>query len=104
MSASAFLAAIGRDEIADYVDAVFIVYMILIFARILMSWIPRMPYNVYLRAVVTFIEQTVDPYLNLFRRVLPPLGGRSFALDLSPIIAIFVLLIVRGIVVGLIRG
>jgi YggT family protein len=98
------LAAIGRDEIADYVNAIFLVYLILIFARILLSWIPRMPYNPYLRAVVTFIEETVDPYLNLFRRILPPLGGRGFALDLSPIIAIILLLIVQGIVVGLIEG
>jgi YggT family protein len=98
------LAAIGRHQIADYVDAVFLVYLILIFARILLSWIPRMPYNVYLRGVVSFIEETVDPYLNLFRRVLPPLGGRGFALDLSPIIAIIVLLIVRSVVVGLIAG
>jgi YggT family protein len=98
------IAAIGRDEIADYVDAVFLVYLILIFGRILLSWIPRMPYNPYLRGVVTFIEETVDPYLNLFRRVLPPLGGRGFALDLSPIVAIFLLLIVRAVVVGLIEG
>jgi YggT family protein len=98
------LAAIGREEIADYVNAVFLVYLILIFARILLSWIPRMPYNPYLRAVVTFIEETVDPYLNLFRRFLPPLGGRGFALDLSPIIAIIVLLVVQAVVVGLIEG
>jgi YggT family protein len=98
------LAAIDRNDIADYVDAVFLVYLILIFARILLSWIPRMPYNPTLRAVVTFIEETVDPFLNLFRRLLPPLGGGRFALDLSPIIAIFVLLIVRSVVVGLIEG
>jgi YggT family protein len=94
------LAAIGRDEIADYVSALFIVYLILIFARILLSWIPRIPYNVYLRAVVTFVEETTNPYLNLFRRVLPPIGP----LDLSPILAIFVLLIAQAVVVGLIRG
>ena len=41
----ATLAAIGREEIADYVNALFLVYMILIFARILLSWIPRIPYN-----------------------------------------------------------
>ena len=98
------LAAIDRNDIADYVDAVFLVYLILIFARILLSRIPRMPYNPTLRAVVTFIEETVDPFLNLFRRLLPPLGGGRFALDLSPIIAIFVLLIVRSVVVGLIEG
>jgi YggT family protein len=97
------LAAVGRDQVADYVDAVFLVYLILIFVRILLSWIPRMPYNPYLRRVVGFVEETVDPYLNLFRRVLPPLGGRGFALDLSPIIAIIVLYIVRAIVVGAIE-
>jgi YggT family protein len=63
-----------------------------------------MPYNPYLRAVVTFVQETTDPYLNLFRRLLPPLGGRSFALDLSPIIAIIVLVLVQSVVVGLIEG
>jgi YggT family protein len=98
------LAAIGREEIADYVNAVFLVYLILIFARILLSWIPRIPYNRALRAVVGFIHEVTDPYLNLFRRVIPPIGGGGFALDLSPILAIIVLLIAQGVVVGLIRG
>jgi YggT family protein len=97
---SALIAAIGRDEIADYVSALFLVYLILIFVRILLSWIPRIPYNVYLRAVVTFVEETTNPYLNLFRRVLPPIGP----LDISPILAIFVLLIAQAVVVGSIRG
>ena len=95
--------AIGRDEIADYVDAVFIVYFILIFGRILLSWLEsfgKVPYNVYLRAVIDFVHQTTDPYLNLFRRILPPIG----MFDLSPIIAIIVLFLARGIVVGLIEG
>jgi YggT family protein len=96
--------ALTRDQIADYVSALFLVYLILIFIRVLLSWIPRMPYNPYLRAVVGFIEESTDPYLNMFRRVLPPLGGRGFALDLSPIVAIILLLIVQGVVVGLIRG
>lgn len=97
-------AAIGRDEIADYVSALFLVYLVMIFVRILLSWIPRLPYNRYLQAVVGFVHETTDPYLNVFRRFLPPVGGRGFALDLSPIIGIIVLMVVRGIVVGLIRG
>jgi YggT family protein len=100
---SAVLAAIGRQEIADYVDALFLVYMILIFARILLSWIPRIPYNPVLSAIVNFIHQVTDPYLRIFRRVIPPLGGGGFALDLTPIIGIFVLIIVRSIVVGAIE-
>jgi len=94
------ILAIGRSEIADYVSALFLVYLILIFARILLSWIPRLPYNVYLRAVVTFIEQTVDPYLNLFRRILPPIG----MFDFSPIIAVIVLFIAQALIVGAIEG
>ena len=99
----ATLAAIGREEIADYVNALFLVYMILIFVRILMSWIPRIPYNRILSAVIGFIQEVTDPYLRLFRRVIPPLGGGGFALDLSPIIAIIVLIIAQSIIVGAIR-
>jgi YggT family protein len=100
---SATLAAIGRAEIADYVDALFLVYMILLFARILLSWIPRIPYNPVLSAVINFITEVTDPYLRIFRRVIPPVGGGGFALDLSPIIAIIVLIIARTIVVGAIE-
>src|ERR687891_2887692 len=96
------LLAISRSDVADYVNSLFIVYIILIFIRVLLSWIPRMPYNPTLRAVVDFIHQVTDPYLNIFRRFLPPIGGRGMALDLSPILAIVVLLIVQRIVVGLI--
>jgi YggT family protein len=99
----ATLAAIGRAEIADYVNALFLVYMILIFARILLSWIPRIPYNPILSAVIGFIQEVTDPYLRLFRRIIPPLGGGGFALDLSPIIAIIVLIIGQSIIVGAIR-
>ena len=91
---------ISRSDIASYVDALFLVYIILLFVRILLSWIPRIPYNPTLSAVINFIHEVTDPYLNLFRRILPPVGGGGFALDLSPIIAIFVLFIVRAIVVG----
>jgi YggT family protein len=98
------VAAIGRDEIADYVSAVFLVYLILIFIRVLLTWVPRMPYNPALRAVVGFIEEVTDPYLNLFRRVIPPLGTGGFALDLSPILAIILLMVVGGVAVDLIRG
>ena len=98
------LYALSREDVATYVNAIFIVYIILIFARILLSYIPRIPYNPALRAVVGFIEETVDPYLNLFRRFIPPVGGGGFALDLSPILGIIVLFIVQAILVGAING
>ena len=86
------------------VSALLLVYLILIFIRILLSWIPRMPYYPWLRASVDFVHQVVDPYLNIFRRVIPPLGGGGFAIDISPILATLVLIIAGGVVVGLIRG
>lgn len=96
--------ALTRDDVADYVDALFLVYIILIFVNILSSWIPRMPHNRVLRTVLDFVSETTNPYLNIFRRVLPPIGGGGFALDLSPIIGIIVLFIVRSVVVSLIAG
>lgn len=98
------LFAIARGDVADYVAALFLVYIILILIRVLMSWIPRMPYNPALRAVLDFITETTDPYLNFFRRIIPPIGGGGFGLDLSPMIGIIVLLILRGLVVALIAG
>jgi YggT family protein len=98
------LLAITRDDVANYVSAVFLVYFILIFIRILLSWIPRMPYYPWLRTTVDFVHQVVDPYLNLFRRLLPPLGVGGMGFDLSPILAIIVLSIVWRVVVSLIAG
>jgi YggT family protein len=96
--------ALSRGDVATYVSALFIVYIILIFANILISYVPRMPYNPYLRAVLDFITETTNPYLNFFRRFLPPIGGGGFALDLSPMIGIILLVVARVILVGLIDG
>jgi YggT family protein len=96
--------ALARDDVADYVAALFLVYIILILIRVLISWIPRMPYSPALRAVLDFVTETTDPYLNLFRRIIPPIGGGGFGLDLSPMIGIIVLFILRGLVVALIAG
>jgi YggT family protein len=96
--------ALTREDVADYVAALFLVYIVLIFLNILISWIPRMPYYRWLRAILDFITETTNPYLNLFRRFIPPLGGGGFALDLSPMIGIIVLIVARALIVALIRG
>lgn len=96
--------AVNRGDVADYVGALFIVYVILIFARIVISFVPRMPYRPWLRSVLDFVTETTDPYLNFFRRFLPPIGGGGFALDLSPMIGLIVLFIAQALVVGLIEG
>ena len=96
--------ALTRHDIADYVSAIFIVYIILIFARILISFLPRVPDSRPLRAVLDFVTETTDPYLNFFRRFMPPIGGGGFALDLSPMIGIIILFVLQAVLVGLIDG
>jgi YggT family protein len=98
------LAAVSRSDVADYVSALFLVYIILILINVLISWVPRMPYNRALRATLDFVKETTDPYLNFLRRLLPPVGGGGFALDLSPMLGVILLFVLRAVVAGLIRG
>ena len=99
-----FWLAITRGDVADYVRTLSLVYIVLIFIRIIMSWIPRVPYNRYLSAFLNFVTDVTDPYLNLFRKILPMVRIGPGALDLSPIVATFVLIIVSNIVAGIVEG
>ena len=96
--------AITRDDVAEYVSILLTVYVVLIFIRVLMSWFTRIPYNTVLNAVLEFVRETTDPYLNVFRKFVPMVRIGPGALDLSPIVAILVLFIVQALLVGLIRG
>jgi YggT family protein len=91
--------ALTKSDVANFVNALFLVYMILIFCNILMSWIPRIPRSATLRPLLDFITESTNPYLNIFRRLIGPLGAGNMAIDISPILAIVVLLIVRTIIV-----
>ena len=93
--------ALSKEDVGNYVSALFVVYTILILLNILISFVPRMPYHPWLRATLDFITESTDPYLNVFRAIMRPLGGPGgMAIDLSPMLAILVLGIVGGIVVG----
>ncbi|HEV7483541.1 MAG TPA: YggT family protein [Solirubrobacterales bacterium] len=96
--------ALSRGDVADYVGALITVYIILILANILISYVPRMPYRPWLRSVLDFITDSTNPYLNFFRRFVPRIGGSGFALDLSPIVAIVVLAVAQALLVSLIAG
>jgi YggT family protein len=93
-----------RDDLASYVYAVFVVYTLLIIAYILSSLFfafgGRVPYARWSSALLGFLRDVCEPYLSIFRRFIPPLGP----IDLSPIIAIFVLQIVGRLVYSLIAG
>ena len=65
------LFAITRVDVADYVSTLITVYVVLIFIRILMSYVQRIPYNRALDIFLRFVRDVVDPYLNLFRRFIP---------------------------------
>jgi YggT family protein len=96
-------AAITRDDVARYVYTFAVVFVVLIFVRILMSWF-QLPYNRWLAAFMDFVTEVTDPYLNVFRRFLPMVRIGPGSLDLSPMVATIVLLVVASIAVGLIRG
>lgn len=98
------LFALTRLDVADYVDTLILVYIVLIFIRIIMSWIPRIPYYRALDLFLSFVKDVTDPYLNLFRRILPPVRLGGGGLDLSPMVATFVLIIGGQIVVNVIQG
>lgn len=96
------VTAISRLDVARYVETLIYVYVALIFIRVILSYFRRIPYNRYLAAFIGFVNDVTNPYLNLFRRFIPPIRMGPAALDLTPIIATFALIIVGGIVVGLI--
>jgi YggT family protein len=90
-------AARAVDIVQDFVYALYLVYLICIIAYIITSWIP-LPYNIWLNRIQRFLYDIVDPYLRLFRRVIPQLNLGGLGLDLSPIIAIIVLTIVYRLI------
>ena len=98
MGANATLVVLADavTSIQRFVQVFVLVYGLIIFAYILMSWI-RMPYSVWMSRIQGFLRDVCEPYLRLFRRVLPPLGP----LDLSPVVAIFALYLAGWIVVSL---
>jgi YggT family protein len=98
------VVAISRDAAANYVVTLVYVYVILIFVRILISWLPRVPYSRPLDIFLTFVRDVVDPYLNLFRRFIPMARLGPAAIDLSPMVGTIVLLILGSVVANLIRG
>ncbi len=93
-----------RDDLAGFVDAAVLVYTLLIIAYILSSMFfsfgGRVSYSRWSSAVLGFLRDVCEPYLSIFRRFIPTLGP----IDLSPIVAIFLLQIVGGVIVSLIRG
>jgi uncharacterized protein YggT (Ycf19 family) len=78
------------DDVESFVLVFIYVYSLLILAYIITSWV-RLPYSTWLNRIQRFLYDVCDPYLRLFRRVLPQLGP----LDLSPVLAVIVLFAIQ---------
>ena len=90
IAAAGVLADIGTT-IRRFVDVFVSVYILLVLAYVILSWF-RMPYSPVLSRIQRFLYDVVDPYLRIFRRFIPPIGG---ALDISPIVAVLVLVLAQ---------
>jgi len=96
--------ALTRVDIANYVDALFEVYIILILLYIvfnlLFSFGVRLPYSRWSDGLLNFLRDVCEPYLRIFRRFIPPIG----MIDITPMIAIIVLGFLRTIIGNAIAG
>ena len=93
------LIASARTEVADYLSTVIYVYTLIIFVYIVTNLLfaagLRPPYSRATDRVLGFLRDVCEPFLRIFRRILPSFGG----FDFSPIIAIIVLGIINRVVV-----
>ena len=96
--------ALTRYDVAKYVSALFEVYIVLIFVYILvnlmLSFGLRIPYSLWSDRLLNFLRDVSEPYLRLFRRLVPRVG----MFDFTPMVAIIVLYVVRTLVVNAING
>jgi YggT family protein len=97
--------ATTRTEVAGFLSTLIYVYTLLIILYIVINLLfsvgVRPPYSRSIDAVLGFLRDICEPFLRIFRRIIPSFGG----LDFSPILAIVTLQIVNSVVVnGLIHG
>jgi uncharacterized protein YggT (Ycf19 family) len=96
--------ATTRGDIANYVDALFTVYILIIFVYVLVNMMfslgVKPPYSRWTDAILNFLRDVSEPYLRIFRKVIPPIG----MIDFTPMIALILLYFVRTIVVRAIQG
>jgi YggT family protein len=88
------------SAVITYVNALFIVFTIVILLRILLSFLTIVPVRRSTQAIYDFIIDSTEWYLRIFRRFIPPLG----MFDLSPIVALIVLGILQVLVTNILSG
>jgi YggT family protein len=93
MGAHATVVLAVAETIAQFIWVFVSVYVLLIFAYIITSWI-RLPYSPWLNRIQRFLYDVCEPYLRIVRRFVPAIGP----LDLSPIVAVITLLLLLQVV------
>ena len=86
------------DSIESFVYVFIVIYTILILAYIITSWV-RLPYSPWLNRVQRFLYDVCEPYLRLWRRILPTFGP----LDLSPVVGVAFLYLLLAVVTSLLE-
>ena len=84
--------------ITKILNQLFYFYYILLIIRIFLTWIPSIDWQ---QQPYAWMRSVTDPILNIFRGIIPPIGG---VLDISPILAIILLQIMQGLIVGMLSG
>src|SRR5215510_14593997 len=92
-SATFMLLADAVSSVKTFVNVFIGLYWLVIFVYILTSWL-RLPYSPKLNRIQRFLYDVCEPYLRVFRRLLPSFGG----LDLSPIIAVLALFLLDRVI------
>lgn len=87
------------QSIISFLNTFLFIYSWLIIGRVLMTWIPSR--NPTFQAIYGFLYQVTEPYLGLFRRIIPTIGGGGMGIDISPIIALLVLQLVQRLLIGM---
>ncbi len=94
MTTGSLVLADAITRVQNFIFIFVWIYVIVIFAYVLVGWV-RLPYSPWLNRIQRFLYDVCEPYLRLFRRIIPPAGP----LDLSPLVAVIVLWLFEAVVV-----
>ncbi|MCL4499586.1 MAG: YggT family protein [Chloroflexi bacterium] len=92
-----------RQFVMPLVDSLFTLVYVILIVKIIMSWIP-IPSNRFTEPVIRFVGDITEPILGLFRSVLPPIMVGDMGLDLSPMVAILVLYLLKSVVMMVLQS
>jgi uncharacterized protein YggT (Ycf19 family) len=98
VTATVSLLADAISKVENFVNVLTTVYTLVIFAYIITSWL-RLPYSPWLNRIQRFLYDVTEPYLRIFRRLLPSIG----AFDFSPILAVIALWVLDRVLIWILN-